>query len=152
MKKLHFYMGIAWLTFVYPWSVRAQQLWFSPGDDLNVAGVVTHPDFSKLFVIKADAGIDLDYVVMDEPLYFGHHYSGTSACQFSIAEVAKGVAESVARIRSYHANAKFILVEPEQSLPDGIRDDHAWIDTAKENAEAFSSAITVRPDHTMIQT
>jgi hypothetical protein len=27
----------------------APQLWFSPGDDLEVSGVVTHPDFPKLF-------------------------------------------------------------------------------------------------------
>jgi hypothetical protein len=27
----------------------APQLWFSPGDDLEVGGVVTQPDFPKLF-------------------------------------------------------------------------------------------------------
>src|SRR6202000_1968401 len=28
----------------------AQQLWFSPGDDLEVKGIVTHPDYPKLFM------------------------------------------------------------------------------------------------------
>ena len=32
-------------------------------------------------------GIDLDYVVMDEPLFFGHDYSGKNACSFSMDEV-----------------------------------------------------------------
>jgi hypothetical protein len=265
-------------------AARAQQVWFSPGDDLEVGGVITHPAFPKLFeepsqwptglshinvlqfrapyitrkptesakyygYLKAHhigiasamsvmpsetcgegvegimshkgidfyprmirgAGIDLDYVVMDEPLYFGHEYSGKKACRLPIAAVARGVAESVATIRSYHPNAKFILVEPEQGLaggpaelaeflddykaavhefpasvrfdvqwrrnwrieiapfvsmlkghnigygvvfnaPGGIKDDRAWIASAKENAQAFTDAIRARPDHIMIQT
>ena len=30
-------------------AARAQQVWFSPGDDLEVGGVITHPDFPMLF-------------------------------------------------------------------------------------------------------
>jgi hypothetical protein len=274
-----------WVLALTPLSAYGQQVWFSPGDDLEVSGIVTHPDFPKLFeepsqwptglshinvlqfrapyiarkpaesakydgylkahhiaiaatmtvmpaetcgqgiegimsrkgidfyprAIKANAGIDLDYVVMDEPLYFGHDYAGKNACRLSVADVAKGVAESVATIRSYHPNAKFILSEPEQGLPGGpaelaefldaykaaaheyplsvrfdvqwrkdwrnqlppfvsmlkargigygvvynapggIKEDRAWIASAKENAQAFSAAIRTRPDHVMIQT
>src|SRR5579872_6795853 len=32
-----------------PEAGHTQQLWFSPGDDLNVKGVVAHPDFMQLF-------------------------------------------------------------------------------------------------------
>src|SRR5580704_6085026 len=132
----------------------APQIWFSSGDDLEVKGVVAHPDFMHLFdprpswpegtarvnvmqlrapwflrmpdetvqqvtgflkqnnialavplgFVSSDTcgqgveglgtarqqavypremnkrGIDLDYVVMDEPLFFGHDYSGKNAC------------------------------------------------------------------------
>jgi hypothetical protein len=261
----------------------APQLWFSPGDDLEVSGVVTHPDFPKLFeepsqwptglshvnvlqfrapyiarkptesakyygylkehqieiaaamtvmpaetcgqgvegimshkgidfyprAIKA-AGIDLDYIVMDEPLYFGHDYAGKNACKLSIVEVAQGVAESTVTIRSYHPHAKFVLSEPvalpggaaelaefldayrtaahdypasvrldvqwpkdwRSALPafidilkmrgigfgvvynatGGIRDDHAWVTSAKGNSQAFAGAIRAKPEHIMIQT
>ena len=160
-------------------------LWFSPGDDLEVSGVVAHPDYPRLFsepslwatglaridvmqlrapyiarqpaqsaayaaflkahgiaiaavmqVMPAEtcgqgveglmshkgidfypraikkAGIDLDWVLMDEPLYFGHDYVGKNACRFSIAEVAQGVAQSEAVIRGYHPSARFVLSEP----------------------------------------
>jgi hypothetical protein len=264
--------------------VCAQELWFNPGDDLEFRGIVSHPDFSKLFeepspwptglshinafhfrqayitrkpaesakyynylkahhiavavamtVMPAEncgqgvegimsrkgidfyaktikgAGIDIDYVLMDEPLYFGHDYSGRDACRLPVADVARGVAESVATIRSYHPKAKFILGEPVQGLPGGpaelaefldaykvatheypfsveldvqwrknwrnelppfvnwlkargigygviynatggIKEDHAWVASAKENAQAFASAIHIKPQHVMIQT
>lgn len=181
------------LTALLPASALAQQLWFVPGDDLEVNGVISHPDFPKLFEkpslwptglshvnvfqfrapylarkpeesakfcsilkahhidiavamnvmpaetcgqgiegtlprkniaayprqIKANAGIDIDYVVMDEPLYYAHDYSGKNACKLPIIDIAKGVADSVITIRSYHPHAKFILVEPEQVLAGG---------------------------------
>ena len=181
------------LSALLPASVLAQQLWFAPGDDLEVKGIISHPDFPRLFDdpsvwptglahvnvfqfrapylarkpeesaryygflkahhveigvamtvlpaescgqgiegtlprrniadyprrIKAIAGIDIDFVVMDEPLFYGHDYNGKNACNFSIADIAKGVADSVATIRSYHPHAKFILVEPEQVLSGG---------------------------------
>jgi len=261
----------------------APQLWFSPGDDLEFRGIVSHPDFPKLFeepslwptglshinviefrqayiarkpaeslkyynylkahhialavamtVMPAEncgqgiegimsrkgidfyskaikgAGIDIDYVLMDEPLYFGHDYTGKDACRLPIADVARGVAESVATIRSYHPKAKFVLGEP-VSLPGGVAElaefldaykattheypfsveldvqwpknwrselpplvnwlkargigygiiynatggtkgDHAWVSSAKLNAQAVASAIHINPQHVMIQT
>jgi len=263
----------------------APQVWFSPGDDLEVGGVVGHPDYSKLFeepslwptglahvnvlqmrapyiarkpaeaarifnfakahhillaavmqVMPSDTcgqgmegimshkGIDfypraikkaevqLDYVLMDEPLYFGHDYSEkSSACRLPIKAVAEGVAESAKTIRSYHPNVKFVLSEPEQGLPGGPqelaefldiyksvlneypvavrfdvqwrkdwrkdlppfismlharnigygvifnatgapKDDRLWIESAKDNVQAWRSAIHIQPDHVMIQT
>jgi hypothetical protein len=34
---------------ILPIVAQAQQLWFSPGDDLEVRGVIAHPDFQQLF-------------------------------------------------------------------------------------------------------
>ena len=38
------------------------------------------------------------------------------------------------------------------NAPGGIKDDRAWIASAKENAQAFTGAIRATPDHIMIQT
>jgi hypothetical protein len=190
------------------------ELWFSPGDDLEVSGLVAHPDFPELFAepspwptglarvqvmqfrapyiarkptqsaayavflkahkigiaavmevmpadtcgqgveglmsrkgidfypraIKTQAGIDLDRVVMDEPLYFGHDYTGNNACRFSIAEVAKGVAESEAVIRSYHPGARFVLAEP-VSLPGGPAELAQFLDALKAAAHEYPASV-----------
>ena len=73
-------------------------------------------------------GIDLDYVVMDEPLFFGHDYSGKNACTFSIQQVAESVARNVKVIRSYYPKVQFVLVEPEQSLQGGVAELSQFLD------------------------
>src|ERR1700683_53214 len=207
--------GLIVLTMLLPAAVAAPQLWFSPGDDLEVKGIVGHPDFPKLFEepsawptglshvdvfqfrapylarkpedssryyaflkahhiaiavamtvlpaencgqgiegtlprkniadyprrIKVNAGIDIDYVVMDEPLYYGHDYNGANACHFSIADVAQGVADSVEAIRSYHPRAKFILVEPEQVLSGGIAELLQFLDAYKAVVREYPSSV-----------
>lgn len=206
--------GLA-LALLLPVTALAQQLWFSPGDDLEVKGVVGHPDFAKLFDapslwstglphvnvfqfrapylarkpeesaryysflkahhidigvamnvvpaetcgqgiegtlprkniadyprrIKVDAGIDIDYVVMDEPLFYGHDYDGRNACHFSISEVAKGVADSVAAIRAYHPHARFILVEPEQVLAGGSAELAEFLDAYKAIVQEYPYSV-----------
>jgi hypothetical protein len=197
-----------------PCGAMAQQIWFSPGDDLEVGGTVTHPDFPKLFddpslwptglgkvnvmqfrapyitrkpddakkyidylkahnigvavgmtvmpsdtcgqgvegimthkgidmyprTIKA-AGVSIDYVVMDEPLFFGHDYTGKNACNLSIDDVAKGVAESINTIKSYHPNAKFVLVEPEQSLPGGVAELSQFLEAYKNYVHEYPASV-----------
>jgi hypothetical protein len=182
--------------------LHAQEIWFSPGDDLNVKGVVKHPDFMQLFgpgapwpvgmahvnvmqlrapwflrmspsvvaqalaflkahrmklavplgFIDSDTsgqgiegcgtarghrvypremkqlGIPLDYVVMDEPLYFGHDYDGKNACHFSIAQVADSVANNVRMIRSYYPHVQFVWAEPQQALPGGVAEMNRFLD------------------------
>src|ERR1700722_12959427 len=203
--------GLLSLALLLPAAALAQQLWFSPGDDLEVKGVIGHPDFAKLFEdpslwsiglthvnvfqfrapylarkpeesakyysflkahhinigvamnvmpaetcgqgiegtlprkniadyprrIKVDAGIDIDYVVMDEPLFYGHDYDGKNACHFSVGDVAKGVANSVAAIRAYHPHAKFILVEPEQVLTGGSAELAEFLDAYKAIVQEY---------------
>jgi hypothetical protein len=190
------------------------QLWFNPGDDLEVGGVVAHPDFPELFedpsswptglahvdvmqiraayfarkpkesarfgsylkahhiqvagalnvmpsetcgkgvegimdhkgidfyprVIK-NAGVQLDYVLMDEPLYYGHDYSARNACQLPIEAIAAGVAESVKTISAYHPNAKFILVEPEQSLSGGPAELAKFLDAYKAAVHEYPASV-----------
>jgi hypothetical protein len=181
------------LALTLPSSAHAQQLWFSSGDDLEVKGVVSHPDFMRLFdspspwptglgrvsvmqlrppwflrmppetdqrvvdflkqhnialavpfgFVNSETcgqgieglgsarehnvypremkkrGVPLDYAVMDEPLYYGHDYSGKNACQFSISQVAASVVDNAKMIRAYYPDIKFVWVEPPQGLAGG---------------------------------
>jgi hypothetical protein len=206
------------LFFITPTSVRAQQLWFSPGDDLEVNGVVSHPDYPALFRSDAswkigsadinvlqsrppylartpqdvlqsmlsflrehnidlavpipllpsdtcgrgvegilpprqiaayvremkDRSVDLKYVVMDEPLFFGHDYSKENACHLTVPAVAEGVAQSVRVIRGYYPQVKFILVEPEQSLPGGPEELSQFLDAYSQSLHELP--ISVRFD------
>lgn len=194
---------------------QAQQIWFSSGDDLEVKGVVAHPDFMRLFdspspwptglshvnvmqlrapwflrmpepvvqqstdflkqhhmalavplgFVSSDTcgqgvegigtarqmavypremkkrGIDLDYVVMDEPLYYGHDYGGKNACQFSIEEVAESVAKNVEMIRSYYPKVQFVLVEPEQSLTGSVKELSEFLDAYKSKLNELPVAV-----------
>jgi hypothetical protein len=78
---------------------------------------------------------------MDEPLYFGHDYAGKNACKLSIAEVAQGVAQSVATIRSYHPHAKFILAEPQLALPGGPEELGQFIDAYKTAVGEYPASV-----------
>jgi hypothetical protein len=86
-------------------------------------------------------GIDLDYVVMDEPLYYGHDYGGKNACNFSIEQVAESVAINVKMIRSYYPKVQFVLVEPEQGLPGGVGELSRFLDLYKFKLHELPMAV-----------
>jgi hypothetical protein len=52
--------------------------------------------------------IDLKYVVMDEPIYYGHDYGGKNACWFSLKKVAESVVKNVQMVRSYYPNVQYL--------------------------------------------
>ena len=146
-----------------PVSGETPQLWFSPGDDLEVRGVVTHPDFPKLF---------------EEPSQWPAGMSHINVLQFRAPYIARKPAESA----KYHgylkahgiAVAATMALVPAESCGQGVEgimshkgidfysraiknagvqlDYVVWIASAKENAQAIASTIRARPDHIMIQT
>ncbi|MFP5248427.1 MAG: hypothetical protein ACLGP3_01210 [Acidobacteriota bacterium] len=61
--------------------------------------------------VKRLGGV-LNYVAMDEPLWFGHRYSGPHACRSSIAAVANDVARKAAAIRRVFPNVQVGDIEP----------------------------------------
>ncbi len=61
-------------------------------------------------------GVQPNYYGMDEPLWFGHFYSGPASCRSSIREVAKEVAEKVRQVRSVFPHARIGDVEPISAL------------------------------------
>jgi len=193
----------------------SQQIWFSPGDDLNVKGVVSHPDFMQLFTdpqswprgsahvdvlqlrapwflrmpdsvtqlvlsfirqhhmslavplgfVTSEAcgigveglgtgrthavypremkkrGIELDYVVMDEPLFYGHDYDGKNSCQFTIAQVAASVIDNMKMVRTYYPNVKFVLAEPEQALAGGVSELSRFLDLYEAGMHELPAAV-----------
>ena len=203
---------VIWLA---PLMAIGQQLWFAPGDDLNVKGKVAHPDFLQLFApgapwpagmahvevvqlrspwftrmpqptvdevlgflkehhiklavplgfISSDTlgkdvegcgtargmaayprlmvqkGVPLDYVVMDEPLYFGHDYAGKNACRFSIEQVADSVAMNVRMIRSYYPQVQFIETEPPQALTGGVAEYSQFLDAYQARLHELPIAV-----------
>ena len=75
-------------------------------------------------------GGDLQYIGMDEPMLFGHEYTGLNACRYSLAEVAAGVAEMVRTVRVYFPDVQIGEAEPTDGLkgPDWLARLEAWWD------------------------
>ena len=198
-----------------PLAAHATELWFAPGDDLNVKGTVNRTDFQELFVpgspwqtglsrinvlqirspwflrmpeaavkqvisfsvehriglavpldsVASDTcgqnvegftstkgmqfyprelrkrGVPLEYVVLDEPLYYGHEYSTSTTCNFPIQEVAKRVAYSIRTVKSYYPAIKVVLSEPEQSLSGGVVELAEFLDAYRRELGEYPSAM-----------
>lgn len=85
--------------------------------------------------IKRLAG-ELDYVAMDEPLWFGHRYDGAQACHASIPEIARNVAVNVAAMRRVFPNVQIGDGEPfpvDSTSP-------AWLDEIAQWIAAYRAA------------
>ncbi len=59
-----------------------------------------------------NAGAQLDYIAMDEPLYFGHAIQRPDACRTPVAELAANAAKRLAVAKSYYPNVKVGDIEP----------------------------------------
>ena len=73
-----------------------------------------------------DAGGELTYVAMDEPLYFGHYYAGRNACRSSIDNTAQRAA---AIVRVYQREFPQIIIGDTEPFPalakqPGWQDDY----------------------------
>ncbi|MBV8919849.1 hypothetical protein [Bradyrhizobium sp.] len=74
------------------------------------------------------AGATLDYIAMDEPLWFGHYYNGKLACHSSIENVAERVA---ANLREYQKVFPHVIIGDGEPFPS-ITDQPHWQDDYKE--------------------
>lgn len=68
----------------------------------NVEGYDSPEETARIAAKLKQAGINLRYIAMDEPLWFGHYYNGKNACHSSIDDVAERVAANLA---AYHCLA-----------------------------------------------
>jgi hypothetical protein len=85
------------------------------------------------------AGGRFKYVGMDEPLFFGHYYSGSNACKSSIEEVANRVAAILSVYRSAFPGVEIGDNEP---FP-GIARSSDWQSEYATWAESFQKAVGV---------
>jgi hypothetical protein len=73
-------------------------------------------------------GGDLQFVALDEPLFFGHTYKGASACHFPLDEAARRVADGAAAVKTVFPNVRIGDIEPvglaDPSYPDLVR---SWL-------------------------
>jgi hypothetical protein len=71
----------------------------------------------QIFARLKRFGVDVQYVVMDEPLTFGHYYSGKNACHFSIEDTARRAAASIAEIKQSYPDVKVVDSEASTITP-----------------------------------
>ena len=83
-------------------------------------------------------GGTLDYIAMDEPLWFGHHYAGTNVPQWSIATLVQELNQNVQSVRAIFPRVAIGDIEPVATNVPG------WSDQILQFAKAFAQ-MTGRP-------
>ena len=81
-------------------------------------------------------GGDLRYLAMDEPLWFGHQFTGPSACRTPVDELAREVATNVAIYRSV-----FPAVQVGDIEPFGSANSAGWTDQIMGWSQAYEHAV-----------
>jgi hypothetical protein len=84
------------------------------------------------------AGGDIQYIAVDEPLWFGHQYSGASACHTPISELARDVAANAAIYKRV-----FPAVQVGDIEPFGSAEPAGWVDEIMQWAQAYRDAAGV---------
>jgi len=82
------------------------------------------------------AGGSLDYIAMDEPLWFGHYYNGKNACKSSIQNLAERVAVI---IKTYTAAFPNVIVGDIEPFP-AVSSQAGWQADYATWVKAFNSA------------
>ncbi|MCI4679473.1 hypothetical protein K9U39_09845 [Rhodoblastus acidophilus] len=89
---------------------------FSPNCGKGMEGFA-NPASAKAIAYRVKRlGGDLQYVAMDEQLWFGHFAHGKNACGFSISEIAKQVAQHAKEIAAFFPSVKIGAIEPISDL------------------------------------
>ena len=95
----------------------------------NTEAYVAPGSLERIFDKVRRNGGDVKYIGMDEPYYWGHSYSGPTACHESSEAIAKAVAESVRLVRSYFPNAQIGDTEVVNKSRAWVDELAAWADT-----------------------
>jgi hypothetical protein len=88
-------------------------------------------------------GGKLAYVVMDEPLYYGHRFNGGDRripCHTPIPELARQAAEKIAEVREIFPDVKIGDIEPLGVFPP---DAAQWAEDVAQWLEAYQKAVGV---------
>jgi sugar phosphate isomerase/epimerase len=84
-------------------------------------------------------GGELAAVAMDEPLWFGHHDQEPHACQSSIADLARLLAQNVSAIHAVFPAAQIGDIEPVTAAAGP-----GWVDDIIEFAAAYQAATGIK--------
>src|SRR5258708_7793778 len=94
-------------------ALETQMLPVGPnGCGQGVEGYMDPIGLRKLMERIQRLGAELRYLVMDEPLWFGHQSNGKNTCQSTIDEIVKNVATHVAIVKKVFPNVEIDDVEP----------------------------------------
>jgi hypothetical protein len=101
----------------------------------DVEGYSAPGTFSMIAERIHKLGGQIDYVGMDEPLYYGHVYNGPNACRSSIADIAQQLVANVTALRAVFPNVQIGDIEPV-----GSDDSGDWPGQIAEFGAAFQQA------------
>jgi hypothetical protein len=80
-------------------------------------------------------GGDLTFFAMDEPAWYGHIFSGTNACHWTMDEIARNAAKNVAALKTIFPHIVVGDVEPVGSSRQGLIEDYRiWVDAFRRAA------------------
>jgi hypothetical protein len=104
----------------------------------RVEGMTT-PNATRVIAerIKKNGG-ELRYVAMDEPLWYGHHFSGTNACHFTLSELAGQIAPNVAVLREIFPAVEIGDVEPVGAAKNVPAD---WVDQIAQWTRVYQQVV-----------
>ncbi|MFL9875111.1 hypothetical protein [Paraburkholderia megapolitana] len=108
LKAKHVALGIEMLAQAYDAS----------GCGGGVEGYFPTDQVATLAAKLKRAGAEVGYIAMDEPLWFGHYYSGKNACDSSIDNVAERVAKDLNEYLKVFPDAIVGEAEPFPSITD----------------------------------
>src|ERR1700676_4606979 len=95
----------------------------------NTEAYVEPGALERMFEKVRRNGGAVKYLGMDEPYFYGHRYSGPTACHESAEAIAKAVAESVRLVRKYFPNAQIGESEVVDQSRPWVDELAAWADT-----------------------
>jgi hypothetical protein len=89
----------------------------------------------NLSVLIKRLGGTIDYIAMDEPLFYGHYWNGRSACHWPISRVAQEAAQTIAEFRGEFPHLVVGDIEPINGVPDPN-----WLASTRYWIESFRGA------------
>ena len=123
LKEKHMALGVEMLAQAYD----------PLGCGGGVEGYYATDQVAALAAKLKKAGVEIGYIGMDEPLWFGHYYNGKNACHSSIDNVAERVAKNLHEYLKVFPNAAVGDIEPFPS----ITDQRTWKVDFRHWMEAF---------------
>ena len=103
----------------------------------GVEGYDSPEETGRIAAKLKEAGINLKYIDMDEPLWFGHYYNEKNACRSTIEDVAERVAANLAAYHKLWPDVVIGDIEPVPSLtvqPNWQKDYQQWLQAFQAHA------------------